>query len=287
MMKMKLKQRIAIGYYKTKLNTVALISTRKAAELAFDLFCTPFAPTAKLKAPPIFHHAEKLSLSFNNQIVRGWKWKSDQKDAKRILICHGFNSYSYKFEKYVSLLKKEGFEVLAFDAPSHGMSKGKRINALLYRDMILAIEKGYGSLFGIMAHSLGGLAAALAAEKIGTVQKLVLVAPATDTNRAVDNFFTLIQLNPAVKKDFKQIMIELAQAPITYFSVGRAIQEIRSNTLWLHDTDDTICPFEDVIPVKQMNLPHVRFIITEGFGHSRIYKEHKVAKDIISFFASM
>jgi predicted alpha/beta-fold hydrolase len=284
---MKLKQRLAIGYYKTKLNTIALISTRKAAELAFDLFCTPFAPTAKLKSPPVFHHAEKLSMSFNHQTVKGWRWKSDQKDAKRILICHGFNSYSYKFEKYVSLLKKQGFEILAFDAPAHGISGGKRINALLYRDMILAIEKGYGPLFGIMAHSLGGLAASLAAEKIESLEKLVLVAPATDTNRAVDNFFKLIHLSPAVKKDFEEILINLAQAPISYFSVGRAIQSIRANTLWLHDTDDLICPFADVIPVQQMNLPQVRFIITEGFGHSRIYKEHKVAKDIISFFTSM
>jgi len=286
MTKMKLKQRIAIGYYKTKLNTIALISTRKAAEKAFDLFCTPFSSKTKLIAPPVFHHAEKLSFQLKNETVKGWRWKSENPNASKILIVHGFNSYSYKFEKYVSLLKREGFEVLAFDAPAHGLSDGKRINALLYRDMIFQIEKNYGSLFGIMAHSLGGLSAALAAEKITSLQKLVLIAPAAETNRAVNNFFTLTRLNQSIKKDFVQLLTELAGQPISYFSVGRALHTISAKTLWVHDIEDAICSFDDVVPVQSMNLPLVQFYITKGLGHSRIYKEHKVAKEIVSFFTS-
>ena len=283
---MKLKQRIAIGYYKTKLNTIALISPRKAAERAFDLFCTPFASGRKLKAPPVFHQAEKLSFQFSHQTIHGWIWRSEQPDPKKILIVHGFNSYSYKFEKYVSYLKREGFEVMAFDAPAHGLSSGKKINALLYRDMILYIEKSYGRLFGIISHSLGGLAASLAAEKIPSLQKLVLIAPAAETNRAVDNFFNLIRLNHSIKKDFEELLIELAGQPISYFSIGRALKKINANTLWMHDTEDKICSFEDVVPVQDMKLTHVRFYITNGLGHSQIYKENKVAKEVISFLTS-
>lgn len=280
-----LKQRIAIKYYKTKLNTIALVSPRLAAEKALDLFCTPFGKRNKLHAPPVFHHAEKLSFELKNKlIVNGWRWKSDQPNPKKILIAHGFNSYSYKFEKYVSLLKTEGFEVLAFDAPAHGMSEGKRVNALVYRNMILEIEKKYGQLFGIIAHSLGGLSAALAAEKIKTLQKLVLIAPATETYRAVDNFFNLIQLNHSYKKEFEEVLSELAGEPISYFSVSRALTNIAANILWLHDTEDMVCSFEDVLPVQRMNLPSVQFYITNGLGHSRIYKENKVAKQIVSFF---
>ncbi|OIR13300.1 alpha/beta hydrolase family protein [mine drainage metagenome] len=281
-----LKQRIAIKYYKTKLNTIALVSPRLAAEKALDLFCTPFGKRNKLHAPPVFHHAEKLSFELKDSIIiNGWRWKSDRSDAKKILIAHGFNSNSYKFEKYVLHLQTEGFEVLAFDAPAHGMSEGKRVNALLYRDMILEIEKKYGQLFGIMAHSLGGLSAALAAEKIKTLEKLVLIAPATETYRAVDNFFTLIQLNHSFKKEFEEVLMEFAGYPISYFSVSRAITNITANTLWLHDTEDFTCSFEDVLPVQKMNLPSLQFYITNGLGHSRIYKENKVIKAIVSFFA--
>jgi hypothetical protein len=56
--------------------------------------------------------------------------------------------------------------------------------------------------------------------------------------------------------------------------------------MWLHDTADTIFPFEDAHKVQQMNLPHVHFYITHGLGHSKIYKDNNVAKDIIHFAIS-
>lgn len=287
MTKLKWKQRLVLNYYKTKLNILALISPQKAAEKAFDLFCTPFGKIAKLQAPRIFHQSEKLSFQFSGYLINGWRWKADKPNCKKNLIVHGFNSCSYKFEKYVLLLKNEGFEVLAFDAPAHGKSSGKKINVLIYKNLILEIEKKYGTLFGIMAHSLGGLAASLAAEKITNLQKLVLIAPATETNRAVDNFFKLLKLNNSIKKHFENKIVAVAQQPITYFSVSRALQQIRANTLWLHDTEDSICPFEDVLPIQKMNLPLVRFYITKGLGHRNIYRENKVEKEIVSFFTSM
>ncbi len=283
-MKMKFSQRIAIGYYRTKIKTVALVSARKAAEMAFDLFCTPYKNSRTYKAPPIFSKSKQLIFELNKTQIYGWIWKPAQSNGKKVLIVHGFNSYSYKFEKYVLLLLGNGFEVLAFDAPAHGLSGGKRINALLYSEMILKIDKLYGSLYGIMAHSIGGLAASLAAEKMNSLQKLVLIAPATETNTAIDHFFKFIQLPDSLKSNFEEVLVDIAQKPIAHFSVSRAIRQITANTLWLHDTEDKICPFSDAVPVQQMNLPHVRFHVTKGLGHSNIYKEQKVANTIVSFF---
>ena len=96
-----------------------------------------------------------------------------------------------------------------------------------------------------------------------------------------------MQLNNSFKKEFEEVLIELAGKPISYFSVSRALQNITANTLWLHDTDDLICPFKDVLPVQNLNLPRIQFYITNGLGHSRIYKENKVAKSIVSFFLSV
>lgn len=285
-MKMKFAQRIAIGYYRTKIKTIALVSARKAAEMAFDLFCTPYSSKHKQKAPALFYKSNQLVFGLNELQIYGWIWKPQHSNGKKILIVHGFNSYSYKFEKYVSLLTNQGFEVLAFDAPAHGLSSGKRINALLYSEVIVQIDKLYGSLYGIMAHSIGGLAASLAAEKMNTLQKLVLIAPATETSTAVDNFFKFIRLPDSLKKDFEEVLVDMAQKPVSYFSVSRAIQQIGANTLWLHDSGDRICPFKDAEKVQQMNLPHVVFNVTKGLGHSNIYKEQKAANAIVSFFAS-
>ncbi len=282
-MKMKLAQRIAIGYYKTKIKTIALVSKRKAAEKVFELFCTPYSGKPKREAPAIFHHAEKIIFNLEGTTIRGWRWQSQHPNGKKFLIVHGFDSYSYRFEKYIQPLNRAGFEVLAFDAPGHGISDGKTINVLVYKQTILAIEKQFGNLFAIMAHSLGAMAAALATEEIATLQKLVLIAPATETRRAIDNFFTFFPIGDDIKEEMEKLIVELRGYPISYYSVSRSIKNIHIPVLWLHDEDDWICTYEDVKPVQQFNLPNVAFFITKGLGHSRIYRDSKVSKKIIEF----
>ena len=45
---MKLAQKMAINYTRAKLNIIAIVSKRKAAEKAFELFCTPFRKSKKI-----------------------------------------------------------------------------------------------------------------------------------------------------------------------------------------------------------------------------------------------
>lgn len=287
-MKKKFKQQVLIGYYKTKLKTIGLISPQKAALLALDLFSTPFKSKAKKIVPPIFHKANAVSFELNNLTIRGFQWKHTNPASKKILIVHGFSSYAYKFEQYVIGLKKEGFEVLAFDAPAHGNSDGKRINAITYRDTILAIENNFGPIYGIVAHSMGGLAAALALEQFNLTikRKLVLIAPATETRTAINNFFTIIPAEPKIVDAFETYIETLAQRPISYFSVARVAKLSLAHTLWVHDEEDNICTFNDVQPLLKEPIPMLEFLITKGLGHSQVYKEQHIKDKIIHFLAN-
>ena len=285
-MKMKLAQRFLIGYHQTKLKTLGLVSPRKAAEAAFKLFSTPYGGRGKKKEPAIFHKAEKLSFLFEGNLLKGFRWMPEKPNGKKILIVHGFRSYAYKFEKYVQPLKKEGFEVVAFDAPAHGLSEGKRINAHIYKTALLAIEANYGPFYGIMGHSLGGLAGALAFETMSNLvqRKLVLIAPATETNRAIDHFFSLVPVTEKVKTAFMELVEEIAGKPVSYYSVSRVVKNLSAPVLWVHDKHDPICTFEDVEPLLSLDLPHVQFLITEHLGHSKVYKESSVCSKIVQFF---
>jgi alpha-beta hydrolase superfamily lysophospholipase len=82
-----------------------------------------------------------LSFEIKGLTIRGFRWVPEKPNGKKIMIVHGFRSYSYKFEKYILALKKEGFEVVAFDAPAHGTSDGKLINAYIYKQSLDNIEK--------------------------------------------------------------------------------------------------------------------------------------------------
>ncbi len=131
-------QRIAISYYKTKFNLLAAVSKRKAAEKAFELFCTPQSRKNK-KPAKIFESGEKLHFTLEGNIVRGWRFNDPAEN--KVLILHGWESSVTNFDKYISLFVKKGYEVLAFDAPAHGGSGGKMITAPLYKDMIKEIHE--------------------------------------------------------------------------------------------------------------------------------------------------
>ncbi len=104
---------------------------------------------------------------------------------------------------------KAGFQVFAFDAPGHGFSDGKTVNAFVYRNIILEVETLFGPFYGIMAHSLGALAASLAAEKLNTPdKKLVLIAPATEVRTIFTNFFKTVPLSQKTKKAFDDLVYE-------------------------------------------------------------------------------
>jgi alpha-beta hydrolase superfamily lysophospholipase len=280
---MKIKQKIAIGYIRLKLKAFAIFSKRKAAEEAFHLFSTPYLPPIKT-APPIFENAERLNFLFNGLTIHGYRWNHSR--THKVLIIHGFNSQAYKFSKYVELLLKKDYEVVIFDAPAHGESEGKTINALEYSLMIKDAVKKYGPFNGFMAHSFGGIALCLALEDIPHDEdtKVVFIAPATETTTTLAYAMDFLGVKEkAVKKEIDNIVFEIGGKNTAWYSMKRAVHNIKAAMLWFHDEADTITPISDALLVKNENLPNIEFVITHGLGHHRIYHDAAVRERIIHF----
>lgn len=281
---MKLKEKLGIGYIRFQLKILAAFAPQKAARLAFRLFCTPQHQEA-MASPAIFNLAESASFPFGEHRVKGYRW--NQLKPKKYLVLHGFNSRAYKFHWYISTLVNMGHQVLAFDAPAHGKSKGKTINADEYRQLIEAIMEKYGPFDGFIAHSFGGLALALAIENLGgttSSSKLVLIAPATETVTSLNIALQQLQITqPSVKKALEQLIIETSGHPVDWFSVNRAILRFNNPVLWVHDENDRITPYADAKITKDKDLPHVTFLTTQHLGHRKIYHNDAVKQQVIAF----
>ena len=283
---MSLFKKVVLLYHRAKLGMIALFSPRKSAEVAFKMFCTPYTKRKILTVPPVFKEAQKVSFDLLSYHINGFRWVPEKSNGKKVLICHGFDSYSYRFYEFIEPLLSEGFEVLAFDAPSHGISSGKQINMPVYQQMVLEIDKRFGPVDGIMAHSLGGLGAGLALEQMEDHQhkRFVLISPATETTRAIETFFKTIVVSKQVKHEFEKLIVELGGYPSSWYSVARIMQQITTPTLWIHDEEDKITPYEDMKHLPEKQLPHIQFIITKGLGHS-LYVDKMIAKKIIAFLS--
>lgn len=279
---MKLAQRIALSYIRAKFKLLSSISKKKAARQAFELFKTPLR-RHRQRLPPIFEQAEPLQFKLNNATIKGWRW--NRPADKKVLIIHGFESSAARFDRYIKPFARKGYEVLAFDAPAHGYSGGQTITAPAYKEMIVQISNQFGPIDAYMAHSFGGLAVSLALEEIPhtSTTKLILIAPATETPTAIDSFFSLLRLSPGVRDEFEKVIVTAGGKPSSWYSIRRAMQHIRATVLWFHDETDETTPLADALQVKNENHPHIKFVITNGLGHRRIYRENKVTKAIIDF----
>jgi pimeloyl-ACP methyl ester carboxylesterase len=279
---MKLIQRLALKYIRTKFKLLTTLSKTKAAQKAFELFCTPQSRNRK-PLPAIFKEAENLQFTFNSIKIQGWRWNHPA--DRKVLIVHGFESSVTNFDRYVKPLIKKGYEVLAFDAPAHGRSGGKTITAPIYKQTIKEINKKYGPIRSFMAHSFGGLAVSLALEEISHTPdyRLVLIAPATETTTAIDSFFAFLQLDDSLRKEFERTIIKKGGVSPEWYSIRRAMKHIRARVLWIHDEDDDTTPLSDALKIKAENRPDIEFVITKGLGHRRIYRDNKVVKTAVDF----
>lgn len=280
---MKIQKKVLYIFLRYKLILLSILFPKKCGNYAFTLFCTPPEKFKGSKAK-IFETAEPLSFLLDKIRINGFRISSS--GTNKVLLLHGFCSSIHKFEKLALAFSQNGVEVLAFDAPAHGISEGKTVNALDYCNMIQKINETYGPIDIYVAHSFGGLAVCLALEKIihseNTV--LALIAPAAETTRALHNAFTILNIsNKKIKKLMIENILERSGKMPEWFSVRRAIKNIKAKILWVQDTEDFITPIEDVEKVMEDKPPNTRFFITHGLGHHKIYRNDKVINEIISF----
>ena len=280
---MNVQKKFALAYLRTKLNLLSVISKRSAGNEAFRLFCTPLH-RYNGKEADIFKKAEKLEFESGDVTIRGYRCNAPQ--SKKVLLLHGFSSTCHKFDKYAIALVNQGYEVLAFDAPAHGASSGNTVNAVEYCDMIKKVYDNYGPIDAYIAHSFGGIAVSLALEELPHTSntKLVLIAPATETTSAIEGAFTMLGIaNKKVRQAMDDIIFSISGKQTEWFSVRRAMQNIRASVLWIHDEEDEITPLADALKVKEASPKHIRFLITKGLGHQKIYRDAKVKNEILSF----
>lgn len=281
---MNVQKKLSLFFLRNYLKLLAVVNNRKAGSLLFRIFCTPIS-TPPVQMSKLFAQHQKITCTVSGRKIYGYHCNAGA--TRRALLLHGFSSSIEKFDHYVEPLISLGYEVWGFDAPAHGMSEGKTINALEYSDMVQKLFEQYGHFDAVIAHSFGGLAIALALEKMQLPQpvRVVMIAPATETTSAIDQALKMLGVagNKRLRNALENKIIEISENPSSWFSVRRAMQNIDHPVLWIHDETDNITPIHDVVKAQEDRLPHVEFFITSGLGHRRIYKDEKVMQKITGF----
>ena len=110
-----------------------------------------------------------------------------------------------------------------------------------------------------------------------------MIAPATESTTAINNFFNFLKLDDEVRREFDELITSANNKPPSWYSVSRASEHIKAQVLFLQDKEDPLTPLSDVEPIIQKNYSNFHFVITEGLGHRKIYKDKSTLKLVTDF----
>ena len=79
-----------------------------------------------------------------------------------MLLAHGWNSRRTHWGAFINALVDAGFRAVAADAPAHGDSPGDQTNVYEYGQSLVRVGRELGPLAGVIGHSFGAGAVAIA-----------------------------------------------------------------------------------------------------------------------------
>jgi pimeloyl-ACP methyl ester carboxylesterase len=139
-----------LGIY---INFLSFVYPKKAMKLAYRFFSEP--RDGKLKTqliPNILKGASQEFLTFDVHRFSVYVWKGNE---TKILLVHGWESNSARWETFFPYLLKSGSTIIALDGPAHGLSNGKEFSVPIYAQFLNVVVQKFNPNY-LIGHSIGG-----------------------------------------------------------------------------------------------------------------------------------
>jgi pimeloyl-ACP methyl ester carboxylesterase len=210
-----------------------------------------------------------------------------------VYLLHGWGGHRGQFDAFVDPLTSAGFRVVAVDALGHGESgrgaygRGRGLLPDFTSALRTAVEH-YGPPHGIVAHSLGASAAAVAVLDGLAPGRLVLIAPLASVMSGIDIFARMAGIGPEVRGRMPRRIERLVRMPIGHFDIVTRSAECDElpPTLVIHDTADKAVSFDTGVLVAAA-WPGARLWRTDGLGHRRILVDAGVIGTVTEFMTGV
>ena len=260
------------------LNATSLISSKYASKKAINLFASPRKGRYNDDQKRIIETAFYEEIKHNNLEIATYRWVGK---GKTILLAHGWESNSSRWDYILADLKAQDYNIIALDAPAHGRSDGKQFNAILYAEYISVIVKRFQPDV-LIGHSVGAMASVFSLHnyQLPSIKKLVLLGSPAHFTGVFERYKRMMGFNKKISNGLDSIILERFNQPVSYFSTADFTESIEAQGLIIHDKKDRIIPYEDGQLIAN-RFKNSKFISTTGFGHG--LKDASLTPKIIQF----
>jgi pimeloyl-ACP methyl ester carboxylesterase len=250
-----------------------------AAAAADRMFFTPPRPR-RSRGDAMLRRGKRFRLRVLGGHVAGWKWGR----GPTVVLLHGWGGHSGQLTSFVPALLSRGLSVVALDAPGHGRSSRGLSSAIQFAQALRAVVEAEGPVHGVVAHSLGGCAVALAVRDGLPVTRVVLIASPVNPPAWVERFAAQLGIAPEVVELMKRRSERRLGFLWGDLQVPALVTGLRQPLLVIHDLYDAEVPLSDGAAIAA-SWPGGRLLETAGLGHNRLLRDPEVIAQAADFLA--
>ena len=266
--------------------TGSLLLPEYAAALAERLFLTPPRTSDPSQLPVStffdFLDARASYVEYRGRSLATWRW--GPQDAPAVLLAHGWGGYAAQMRGFVPRLLAEGFRVIAYDQPAHGLSEGRLTGLPDFAGALAAVAAHHGGVRHVIAHSLGGVAVAIALSRGLRLQSTVLISPPSDLVGYSRRFARWTWMPEALRRAMQAAIEERFGLRWFELEIPRLAPRLKTPALVIHDHGDGIVPWTQGAALARA-WPGARLLSTVGLGHGRILESDIALRAAADFIA--
>lgn len=277
----KLLQKILPKLIGAQINLISLWNKSAAAQKAFFIFCMPRKGRTTPEQQNYLDSAKQERISIDEKVcVQTYQWIGK---GKTILLIHGWESNAHRWWKLIDVLRRDDFNIIAFDAPGHGNSSGRLLNVPLYTKCLERITQHFKPEIHI-GHSIGGLTSIYHFHTYTPrhIKKMVVLGAPSELSEIMIDYQHILGMTNRVMRALDLHIQARFGFTIDEFSGSAFAKAITIPGLIIHDTYDTIAPVAASRGFHKQ-WKESTYIETEGLGHSLYQDEVRMA--IIDFIA--
>ena len=261
-------------------------------ELYAQYLDPPWTPPAR-RERAFLDSGEPLGLATEFGPVLGRRWRAEGERRGQTLLAHGWAGRVATWLVLAPLLTGRGFDVIAYDAPAHGETRGAsdgggepgRSHFFAFAATLVEAGRAHGGFAGAVGHSFGGSVLPFALNHGLEAERAALIAPTAETSAYLSRWAAAQGLAPEEEAGVGALWAA-EFGPERLEEVGTLGQAARMTipAMVMHDEGDGEVPSDDGAAVAAA-WPGAEFVRTTGLAHRRILLSREAMGRVADFIA--
>jgi pimeloyl-ACP methyl ester carboxylesterase len=252
-----------------------------AARWGERVFFTPPRSALSTSVRDFLASGRPSTVPVEGRSIAAWSWGN----GPAVYLVHGWGGRGGQLAAFGPPLVRAGHTVVTFDAPGHGASPGARSSLLDFASALHEVVRAFGPAHGVIAHSLGSAATALALGQGLRARRVVFIAPPAEPAEWTRRLAQRLGMSPEALR----LMQERSERRLGFrwsdLDVRRLAARLSVPLLVIHDREDAHVSHADGEAIVA-SWPDARLVTTHGLGHHRILRHHRVVEEAVSFVAA-